>query len=130
VQLKLSAKAGKDGHAAITGELVITNPGTVAVTVQRPTNRRVVAFFVSDDLGNPVAPEGLSKVDPSFETQPLAAGGSFTHPLKSLEFLTGSILREYSLEAGKSYRVVAVYRPAGASGPGFTSQEVELKIPQ
>ena len=31
---------------------------------------------------------------------------------------------------GRDHRVIAVYRPAGPNGPGFTSQEVKLHIPE
>ena len=130
VQLKLTATPGKDGHAKVTGELLITNPTGDALTIQKPTNRLVLAFLVFDELGNPLAPTLVGKTDPSFDTLSLAPHATFTHHFDGLNFVTGSVEQTYELNAGKSYRIIAVYRAAGPRGPGFTSSETTLKIPQ
>ena len=130
VQLKLTATPGKDGHAKVTGELLITNPTGDALTIQKPTNRLVLAFLVFDELGNPFAPTPVGKTDPSFDTLSLAPHATFTHHFEGLNFITGSVEQTYELNAGKSYRIIAVYRAAGPHGPGFTSSETTLKIPQ
>ena len=127
--LKLSATIGADGRPKLAGELSIKNTGGIAVKIQEPTNRLVLAFFVLDSLGNVVAPRGLGKVDPQFTEIPLEPGATHTHHFEALTFVTGSALFGYDLPRGKSFRVVAVYRPAGMGGPGFTSQEVKLQIP-
>jgi hypothetical protein len=129
VQLKLSATPDKDGKLKIAGELIVTNPTDAAVTIQKATNRGVLAFFVSDELGNPVASQGTGKVDPAFDTLNLAPRSTHTHRFEGLAYVTGSSERGYTLIPGKTYRVIAVYRPAGRLGPGFTSQEVVLVMP-
>ncbi len=130
VRLKLNATLAKDGQPQIAGDLIVTNPSDVALKVQNPDNRLVLAFLVFDALGNPVAPKGTAKVDPGFETSTLAPRASFTHHFEKLEFITGSILQEYALQPGQKYRVIAIYRAAGPNGPGFTSGEVTLIIPK
>jgi hypothetical protein len=69
------------------------------------------------------------KADPAFETMSLAPGATHTASLANLDFVTGSAWAGYDLKRGGSYRVIAVYRPAGKDGPGFCSDEVRLKIP-
>lgn len=130
VKLKLTATAGKDDSVAVQGDLIITNPTKAALTVQKLSNRLVLAFVVLDSLGNVVSPQGIAKVDPSFEKRSLDAGASMTHQLENLEFLTGSALFGYSLKPGQEYRIIAVYRPAGLAGPGFTSEEIKLVTPK
>ncbi len=130
VQLKLTATPGEDGHAKVAGELLITNPTGDARTIQKPTNRLVLAFLVFDELGNPLAPTLVGKTDPSFDTLSLTPHATFTHHFNGLNFVTGSVELTYELKAGKSYRIIAVYRAAGPRGPGFTSHETKLKIPQ
>ena len=100
------------------------------MTIQDATNRLVLAFLVFDALGNPVAPQGTGKTDPAFATRTLGARGTYTHPLDTLDFVTGSIQQSYTFKRGQTYRVIAVYRSAGPNGPGFTSQEVTLHIPE
>jgi hypothetical protein len=53
--------------------------------------------------------------------------GEYTHPLDSLNVLTGTALFGYDLKKGEKYRVIAVYRPGGPNGPGFTSREVVVE---
>ena len=130
VQLKLAATAGTNGHFKVSGDLLIRNSGDTALTIQSPHNRLVLAFLVFDPLGNPVAPKGLAKVDPAFRTHVLSARSTYTHHVESLDFITGSALFGYELSPGKSYRILAVYRPAGPHGPGFSSQEAALEIPK
>jgi hypothetical protein len=130
VQLSLAATAGPNGHLKVSGDLLIRNPSDIALTIQSPHNRLVLAFLVFDPLGNPVGPKGLAKVDPAFRTHILSARSTYTHHFESLDFITGSALFGYDLNSGKSYKVLAVYRPAGPHGPGFTSQETVLVIPK
>lgn len=130
VQLKLSAVADTNGHLKVSGDLVIRNPGDTTVTIQSPHNRLVLAFVVFDPLGNLVVPKGLAKVDPAFLTHSLPARATYTHHFETLDFLTGSALFGYELSPGKNYKILAVYRPAGPHGPGFSTQEVGLKIRQ
>jgi hypothetical protein len=130
VQLRLAATADTNGHLKVSGDLLIRNPSDTALTIQSPSNRLVLAFLVLDALGNPVAPTGLAKVDPAFHTHMMSARSTYTHHFESLDFITGSALFGYELNPGKRYRVLAVYRPAGPHGPGFTSQETALEIPK
>jgi hypothetical protein len=130
VQLKLSAAVDTNGLLKVSGDLVIRNPGDTALTIQSPHNRLVLAFLVFDPLGNPVAPKGLAKVDPAFCTHSLPPRSTHTHHFETLDFLTGSALFGNELSPGKSYRILAVYRPAGPHGPGFLTQEVSLEIRQ
>lgn len=130
VQLKVSAASDTNGHLKVSGDLTIRNPGDTALTIQSPHNRSVLTFVVFDPLGNPVAPKGLAKVDPVFRTDTVPARSIHTHHFESLDFLTGSALFGYELSPGKSYKILAVYRPAGPNGPGFSTQEVSLEIRQ
>ena len=128
--LTLGATLDGEGRPVVRGELVVSNPSDTALTIQDATNRLVLAFLVFDTLGNPVAPQGTAKVDPAFATRTLGSRGTYTHPLDTLDFVTGSIQQSYLFKCGQTYRVIAVYRPAGPNGPGFTSQEVALRIPE
>ena len=130
VQLKLSAAVDTNGHLKVSGDLVIRNPGDTALTIQSPHNRLVLAFLAFDPLGNPVAPKGHGKIDPLLRTLSLSAHSTFTHQFESLDFITGSALLGYELSPGKSYKILAVYRPAGPQGPGFSTQEVRLEVRQ
>lgn len=128
VQLSLSATVGTNGHLKVSGVLLIKNQTDTPLTIQSPHNRLVLAFLVFDPLGNPVAPTGRAKVDPYFRTLTLSPRAVYTHHFEGLDFITGSALFGYDLSLGKNYRVLAVYRPAGPHGPGFTSQETNLEI--
>ena len=130
VGLTLGATLDANGRPAVRGELVVSNPSDTTLTIQAATNRLVLAFLVFDRLGNPVAPQGVAKVDPGFDTRTLGARGTYTHQLDTLDFVTGSAQHSYSFQRGQTYRVIAVYRPAGPNGPGFTSQEVTVRIPE
>ena len=68
--------------------------------------------------------------DPGFQTHTLSPRATYTHHVEGLAFVTGGAWLSYDLSLGKTYRVLAVYRPAGPHGPGFTSQETNLEIPQ
>ena len=129
VELRLSAAVGTNGQVKVSGDLFLKNPSAVPLTIQSPHNRLVLAFLVFDPLGNPVTPKGLAKVDPAFLTHSLSGRSTYTHHFESLDFITGSTLFGYELSSGKSYKILAVYRPAGPHGPGFTSQETNLEIP-
>ena len=124
VELKVASTVDTNGQVKLSGDLVIRNPCNTALTIQSPQNRLVLAFVVFDSLGNLVAPNGLAKVDPGFGTHNLLAHSTYTYHFESLDFITGSALFGYELSPGKSYKVLAVYRPAGPHGPGFSTQEV------
>lgn len=130
LKLNLTATADKDSSVSVRGDLVITNPTKSALTIQKLSNRLVLAFVVLDSLGNVVPPQGLAKVDPFFETMSLDAGATMTHHLENLEFLTGTALFGYVLKPDQKYRIIAIYRPAGPEGPGFTSNETTLETPK
>jgi hypothetical protein len=129
-QLSLTASIGVNGQPKIEGTLTVTNPGDAPVPVQLPTNRLVLAFLVFDPLGNPVAPTFRGKSDPAFDTRLLDPKAKFTHAFVGLDFVTGSALCGYDLKRGQRYRVIAVYRPAGPKGPGFTTQETSVQVPE
>jgi hypothetical protein len=124
VELKLTGAMATDGRMRVSGDLTVKNPGHMALSLESPKNRLALAFVVFDSLGNVVAPKGLAKVDPAFQTQILSAGGSFTHHFESLDYLSGSALFGYELSPKESYSIVAIYRPAGLKGPGFATREV------
>jgi hypothetical protein len=130
VQLRVSATHGTNGQVRVSGELLIKNPGKASLTLQDPRNRLVLAFLVFDSLGNPVAAVVRGKADPGFQTHTLPPYGSYTHQFDGLDFVTGSARLSYELSPANRYRVVAVYRPSGTGGPGFTSQETALEIPK
>ena len=127
--LSLAASIGSDGQPKIEGDLTVINSGKVPVTMQKPTNRLVTAFLVFDPFGNPVAPSFRGKSDPAFETKVLDPKVKFTHPFVGLDFVTGSALVGYDLKRGRRYRVIAVFRPAGPNGPGYTTHETSVQIP-
>ncbi len=129
VQLRLSAAVDTNGNLKVSGVLLIKNQTDTPLTIQSPSNRLVLAFLVFDPLGNPVAPKGFGKADPGFETHSLSPRSTHTYHFETLDFITGSALFRYDLSPGKTYRVLAVYRPAGPNGPGFASQETNLEIP-
>ncbi len=127
VQLRLSAAVDTNGNLKVSGVLLIRNQTDTPLTIQSPSNRLVLAFLVFDPVGNPVAPIGFGKADPGFETQSLLPRSTHTYHFETLDFITGSALFKYDLSPGKTYRVLAVYRPAGPNGPGFASQEISLR---
>ena len=128
VQLSLSATVGTNSAVKISGDLLVKNPSGAPLTIQNPRNRLVLAFLVFDPLGNPVAPAFRGKADPGFDRHTLSPHASYAHHFEWLDFVTGSAWLSYDLSPGKTYKVVAVYRPAGPSGPGFASQEVSLEL--
>ncbi len=105
----------------------ILNDSKVEQRLVHPGDRQALKFFVSDDLGNSVAPVGRAKVDPPTQTIVIAAGETYTHKLDDLEFLTGSALFGFDLKHAATYRVIAVYRPV-KGGTGVTSPEVNFTV--
>jgi hypothetical protein len=128
VQLSLSATIGTNSAMKISGDLLVKNPSAAPLTIQNPRNRLALAFLVFDPLGNPVALVFRGKADPGFDRHTLSPRASYAHHFEGLDFVTGSAWLSYDLSPGKTYKVVAVYRPAGPSGPGFASQEVSLEL--
>jgi len=117
-------------------EVKITNRSDTAITVEHPGNRYALAFLVMNELGNVVEPVGLAKVNRAkHEAIVLKPGETFTHTVVSsvrprclFQFLSGSALFGYELEFGKTYRVVAVYRPEGKDGEGVCSAEKVIEF--
>jgi hypothetical protein len=128
VELSLDSVKAQDGTPVVSASLTIRNMGNASIVVQRPTNRQTVVFFVSDARGNLVAPMLRGKSDPAFGEVELQAGKELTQSFEKLEFVTGTALMGYDLKAGEKYRVVALYRPNGMSGPGFCSKEVLIDV--
>jgi hypothetical protein len=129
-ELKLTAILDAAGKVAVSGELRIANPREEILNLQAVSNRSALAFLVFDSQGNPFAPVMRGKADPAYAALNLAPQAAHLAPLANLDFVTGSAWAGYDLKRGGSYRVIAVYRPAGKDGPGFSSDEVRLKIPE
>lgn len=106
-----------------SGTLVIRNDSKRDLKIRMLSNRLVLTFLLMDDHGNIVKPTGKAKVDTMAATFMLASDASHSHSFQNLDFLTGTALFGYTLEKGKRYRVVAVYRPWGPNGPGIASNE-------
>ena len=79
-----------------------------------------------DSLGNVVSPRGTAKVSPAHRTEAIKAGGTYVYEFDRMWFTTGTARFGYTLNRTQDYKVIAVYRPAGPDGPGFTSNEVLL----
>ena len=114
----------------------ITNRSNKEMTVEHPGNRYALAFLVMNELGNVVAPTGIAKVSRArHEDVVLKPGQTFEHTVAPavrqrclFQFLTGSALFGYELEFGKTYRIVAVYRPEGKDGEGVCSKEQVIEF--
>ncbi len=125
IELILKHTPSNKDNYNISGVLIIHNLTDKVVSVQSPDNRQVIAFLVTDSLGNVVSPQGNAKVDPWFQMVTIKPRDSYSHKLNHLWFLTGSARFGYEFKSGETYRIVAVFRP---KGPGFTSNEVVVKI--
>lgn len=115
--------------------VTITNRWHEALTLEHPGNRYALAFLVMNELGNAVAPTGFAKVSMvRHEDVLLKPGETFERTARwsgdkyLFQFVTGSALFGYELEFGKTYRVVAVYRPDGKDGEGVCSKEKVITI--
>jgi len=106
-----------------SANLTITNVSSKFLQAASPFARNAVAFLVSDEYGNIVMPEGVAKVDPPSMTINLPVKKSSSFKFNNLKFVTGTAMYDYRFKSGKTYRVVAIYRPAGLNGPGFSSNE-------
>jgi len=127
VDLELKRHLNKKGEGSISGLLKISNPSGEDLIIQHPENRLVLAYLLTDSRGNVVAPRGVAKVDPAAQVMKLKAGGTYTYKFDHLWFLTGTARFGYKLKKNQNYKVIAIYRPAGSDGPGFTSNEVLLR---
>ncbi|HEV8608101.1 MAG TPA: hypothetical protein VGQ99_22385 [Tepidisphaeraceae bacterium] len=110
------------GYNARIIRLHIWNTWKTELHLQHPSNRRALSFFITDDLGNAVAPVGRAKVDPAFRELTIAVGEQYIYELPDFEFLTGSALFGFDLQPGRTYSVIAVYRP-DKDAPGISSPE-------
>ena len=115
--------AGRPGLAV---RLTLRNLGKSDAALQHPGNRSAVTYFVTDALGNVVTPVFRGKADPPSRMVALEPGAAYTHTPDDLDFVTGSAWCGYDLKAGESYRVVAIYRPSGPRGPGYSSEEASI----
>jgi len=101
------------------------------VTAEHPANRYALTFIVMNELGNVIAPTGFAKVKAAtYEDIVLKPGEVLEHRVRAsgtdkylFQFLSGSALFGYKLEAGSIYRIVAIYRPDGKDGEGICSKE-------
>ncbi|MFV2056606.1 MAG: hypothetical protein ACC707_09070, partial [Thiohalomonadales bacterium] len=107
---------------------IVSNPSHHTLRVQHPENRLVLTFIVTDALGNIVAPKGVGKVDPEMRMVDIDARSDYEYQFEDLRFLTNSAQFTYQLKNGGVYKVIALFRPAGSEGPGFTSNEVSINI--
>ena len=128
VELHLTHAKANDGSPCVEPSLTIRNSGAEPLLVQQLTNRQAIMFFVTDELGNVVAPQLRGKSDPAFEEVELRPGTEMKHTFETLDFVTGSAWMGYDLKMGETYRVVALYRPSGIKGPGFCSKEETLAL--
>ncbi|PHR96630.1 MAG: hypothetical protein COA78_28585 [Blastopirellula sp.] len=113
-----------------THTLIITNQsGSMFKAADPFQSRGVLSFAVADHYGNVVKPTGIAKADPANRTINLPVQKSSVFKFQSLRYLTGTALFEYQLTPGETYRVIAIYRPAGLKGPGFSSKEVMITFP-
>jgi len=110
-------------HPNQSANLIITNESSKFFKAASPFARNAVAFLVSDEYGNIVKPEGVAKADPPSMTINLPVKKSSSFIFNNLNFVTGTAMFGYRFKLGKKYRVVAIYRPAGLDGPGFSSTE-------
>jgi hypothetical protein len=109
----------------------ITNRSQKEISVQHPGNRFALAFLVMNEHGNIIPPVGFAKVSAvRYEDIVLKPGQTFEHAARGsggdkylFQFLTNTALFGYELEFGKTYRVVAIYRPDGEHGEGICSKE-------
>jgi hypothetical protein len=109
--------------------LALHNPGRVELKLHHMDNRQALSFIVLDELGNVVTPLARGKADPAAEADfALGPGQTVFHYRKDLDYVSGTGQFGYELEAGKTYRVTALYRPEGAKGSAVASAEVMLKV--
>jgi hypothetical protein len=123
----------KDGAFSVV--VKITNHSDEDMSVEHPGNRYALMFLVMNELGNVVAPDGLAKVNQAERELVLKAGETLEHTVRqsvddeyTFQFLSGSALFGYKLEPGKTYRVVAIYRPLGRDGEGLCSREKLVEL--
>jgi len=110
--------------------VTITNRSHKDISIEHPGNRSALAFLVMNEHGNVIEPIGFAKVNRvKYEDISLKPGEIFRHTVRGaggrrlFQFLTGTALFGYELEFGKTYRIVAVYRPEGPDGDGICSKE-------
>ncbi|MGY8769662.1 MAG: hypothetical protein ACKVH8_14690 [Pirellulales bacterium] len=118
-------------HLKPTGShtIILTNQsGSLFKAADPFQSRGVLSFAVADHYGNVVKPTGIAKADPANSTINLPVQKSSVFKFQSLQYLTGTALFEFQLTSGKTYRVIAIYRPAGLKGPGFCSDEAMITM--
>ncbi len=121
------AKAGAAENSATTdyGVEVIVRvvDGPKAWQGLHPQAHNAIALVVTDDQGNLVQPVFLAKSDPRAYPS-IKVADEIRFNASKLSFLTGTGLCGYDLEKGKTYHVLAIYRPQGLKGPGLASEEI------
>ena len=126
LQIDLSVKIGTGGVVSPT--IRITNMSYKPVTVAAPDARWSIAFIVLDSLGNVVPPTGRAKVDPKTRSVNIGPHESIERHWEKLEFISGSALFGYDLIPGKTYRILAIYRPNGPQAEGVCSREIVVTV--
>ncbi len=118
----------------------IKNISNKKLNLEHPDKQMALAFIVMNDAGNLIQPDGIAKVSPREQPITLKPGQIFEYLLSkqlfdlakekelSLPFLTGTALFGYTLEKGKTYRIIVVYRPYGKEKEGICSKEKIIKI--
>lgn len=130
VRLELQPVTGPLRPRTINARVTVRNNGPRPVTVENAGNRMVTSFLVQDRWLDILKPTCNDKID--YEPgapKTLGPGETLTYTAPGLQFITGTGLCEYSFRVNQPYHVVAVYRPHGDKGPGFTSQQEEVVIP-
>jgi len=130
VRLELQPVTGPLRPRTINARVIIRNNGTRPVTVENAGNRMVTSFLVQDRWLDVLKPACNDKIDYApGAPQTLAPGETLTYTAPGLQFISGTGLCEYQFNPSQRYHVVAVYRPHGEKGPGFTSPQEEIVIP-
>lgn len=130
VRLELEPVTGPLQPLTAHARVNVRNNSSQPVTVENPGNRMVISFLVQDRWGDLVKPTCNDKIDYApGAPKTLGPGETLTYATPGLQFISGTGLCEYPFRPNQLYRVVVVYRPHGEKGPGFTSPQEELIIP-
>jgi hypothetical protein len=127
----------KKEHCEIV--LKLTSKWEKEMTLTHPANMGAMAFLLMDERGNVIAPVQLNKdADIGYEDHPnikLKPGATLEFVVSKssnrkelLSFLSDSGHFAYTLEFGRTYRIVAVYRPARIYSEGVCSPEKVIKF--
>ncbi|MHC4389168.1 MAG: hypothetical protein ACYSX1_11230, partial [Planctomycetota bacterium] len=112
----------------ISPTLIIKNAGPWEATAQHPSNRGATAFVVFDSDFHHIAAKRVAKVQAGTQTVKVKPGGIYAQRFHNLSFVDGAGLCVFDLERGKTYRVLAIYRPDGKWGPGIATTEKLIEV--